>query len=94
MSPVYEPGDLIAIAPHFRLQWEEAQQVHVLLYPEGMVRLNETAAEILLLCANRTSFGELLRTMRERYPEAQLEPDLREFLGEAAAHGWIRIERG
>jgi len=93
MSAAYEPDDVIAIAPHFRLQWEEAQQGHVLLYPEGMVRLNETAAEILLLCAQSTSFGSLLRTMRDRYPEAELEPDLREFLGEAAAHGWIRIER-
>ena len=24
----------------FRLQWEQAQGCHVLLYPEGMVKLN------------------------------------------------------
>ena len=28
----------------FRLQWEEAQQAYVLLYPEGMVELGDTAA--------------------------------------------------
>ena len=33
----------IAIAPGFRLQWEEAQGAHVLLFPEGMVRLSESA---------------------------------------------------
>jgi pyrroloquinoline quinone biosynthesis protein D len=27
----------------FRLQWEEAQQAYVLLYPEGMVKLNLSA---------------------------------------------------
>ena len=25
----------------FRLQYEEAQKTHVLLYPEGMVKLNQ-----------------------------------------------------
>jgi pyrroloquinoline quinone biosynthesis protein D len=34
----------------FRLQWEEAQQAYVLLYPEGMVKLNLSAAEILKRC--------------------------------------------
>ncbi|PPS58457.1 pyrroloquinoline quinone biosynthesis peptide chaperone PqqD [Pantoea sp. BRM17] len=28
----------------YRLQWEAAQQSHVVLYPEGMAKLNETAA--------------------------------------------------
>ena len=32
----------IAIAPGFRLQWEDAQNAHVLLYPEGMVGLSES----------------------------------------------------
>lgn len=27
----------------FRFQWEEAQQAYVLLYPEGMVKLNGPA---------------------------------------------------
>ena len=31
----------------FRLQWEPAQESHVLLYPEGMVKLNQSAGEIL-----------------------------------------------
>ena len=36
-----------AIARGFRLQWEPAQNAHVLLYPEGMVKLNGSAGEIL-----------------------------------------------
>ena len=31
----------------FRLQWEEAQGAYVLLYPEGMVKLNDSAAQVL-----------------------------------------------
>src|SRR5262249_58446441 len=39
-----------AIGRGFRLQWEPAQAAHVLLYPEGMVKLNSSAGEILKRC--------------------------------------------
>ena len=35
------------LARLFRMQWEEAQGAYVLLYPEGMVKLNQSAGEIL-----------------------------------------------
>ena len=35
-----------AIAAGMRLQWESAQEAHVLLYPEGMVKLNGSAGAI------------------------------------------------
>ena len=37
------------VAAMFRLQWEEVQQSWVLLYPEGMVKLNGSAGEINLI---------------------------------------------
>ena len=42
-----DKGSIPRIHRHFRLQWEEAQGCHVLLYPEGMVKLNDSAALIL-----------------------------------------------
>jgi pyrroloquinoline quinone biosynthesis protein D len=39
----------LKLKPIFRLQWEPAQNAHVLLYPEGMVKLNQSAGEILKL---------------------------------------------
>ena len=33
-----------AFRPGYRLQWEAVQNAHVLLYPEGMVKLNDSAA--------------------------------------------------
>ena len=38
------------VNPNYRLQFEEAQQCHVLLYPEGLVKLSDTAVEILRRC--------------------------------------------
>jgi pyrroloquinoline quinone biosynthesis protein D len=45
-----DPNARPAIGRGFRLQWEPAQQAHVLLYPEGMVKLNGSAGEILKRC--------------------------------------------
>ena len=36
-----------SLSAMFRLQWEEVQQSWVLLYPEGMVKLNGSAGEIM-----------------------------------------------
>jgi len=93
MSEGFAPSDIIRIAPHFQLQWEEAQQAHVLLYPEGMVQLNETAAEILTLCAEGCSAQGIFDACRELYPADDVEEDVRQFLKGAASNGWIRIER-
>ena len=38
------------VTPGFRLQWEPVQNCHVLLYPEGMVKLNGSAGEIMSRC--------------------------------------------
>ncbi|MCK5498318.1 MAG: pyrroloquinoline quinone biosynthesis peptide chaperone PqqD, partial [Gammaproteobacteria bacterium] len=38
------------IASTHRFQWEEVQDCHVILYPEGMVKLGDSSSEILKLC--------------------------------------------
>ena len=42
-----------------RLQWEEAQQKDVILYPEGMVELNQSSAEILKLCDGTRNLAQI-----------------------------------
>ena len=39
-----------AIPRGMKLRWEPAQEAHVLLYPEGMVKLNGSAGAILSRC--------------------------------------------
>ena len=48
-----QKNSIVAFRRGYRLQWEAAQDSHVILYPEGMAKLNETAAAILEL-ANAT----------------------------------------
>ncbi|HKJ95328.1 MAG TPA: pyrroloquinoline quinone biosynthesis peptide chaperone PqqD [Gammaproteobacteria bacterium] len=80
----------VRLAPAYRLQWEEAQQVYVLLYPEGMVTLNASASDILKLC-NGQSLRDIVAELRRCYPGASLETDVIEFLKAALDEGWIHL---
>jgi pyrroloquinoline quinone biosynthesis protein D len=75
----------------YRLQWEEAQQAWVLLYPEGMVRLNVPAAEILKRCDGTTAVGVLIGDLESAFGAAGLSDDVHAFLKEAANRGWIEF---
>lgn len=82
----------ITIAPGFRLQWEEAQGAHVLLFPEGMVRLSESAGAILSRCDGERTLDGVLASLKEAFPGADLEADVVEFLGIALDKGWIALD--
>lgn len=76
--------------PRYRLQYEEAQGCHVLLYPEGLVKLSDTAVEILKRCQTPTSSEQLIASLQASYPEAESLPDdVREFLNEARQQEWL-----
>lgn len=79
-----------AIAPLFRFQWEEVQNCHVLLYPEGMVKLSASAGEILRRCDGRRSVADIVAELERQYPGHALRPDVIRFLEDAHEHGWIR----
>jgi pyrroloquinoline quinone biosynthesis protein D len=74
----------------FRLQWEPAQACFVLLYPEGMVRLNGSAGAILEAVDGERDVETIIERLRARFPDAgDLGPDVREFLREAERQHWI-----
>ncbi len=91
MSLAFGPDDILRIAPMFRLQWEESQDCYVLLYPEGMVRLNGSAGEILSRCDGHRSVGAIVADLKARFPEAgSLEADVYAFLSTAHDNQWIQ----
>ena len=78
------------IVPGYRLQWEEVQQCHVLLYPEGMVQLNDTAAAILSFCDGKRSVIGVIAALENEYEAEDLREDVVAFLHEAVDRGWVR----
>lgn len=78
-----------AIAPMFRLQWEEVQDCYVILYPEGMVKLSLSAGEIMRRCDGKRSVDDIIEELTAKFPEADLAADTREFLELAYGNGWL-----
>ncbi|MFT4888121.1 MAG: pyrroloquinoline quinone biosynthesis protein D [Pseudohongiellaceae bacterium] len=76
--------------PRYQFQWEEAQQCHVLLYPEGLIKLSDSAAEILQRCKNTTTTAALIDELNKAFPGAEgLANDVKEFLADAQQQIWI-----
>jgi len=73
----------------FRLQWEPAQNCHVLLYPEGMVKLNQSAGEILKRCDGQRSAGEIVTALETAFSAKGLEREVLNFMELASVQRWL-----
>ena len=82
-------ADTPALSSRFRMQWEAAQQAWVLLYPEGMVKLNASAAEILKRCDGKRDVPALVADLETAFDATGLEPDVRAFLDMARQQQWV-----
>jgi len=82
--------DRPTLAKLFRLQWESAQNAYVLLYPEGMVKLNQSAAEILKRCDGTRDMRALIADLERAFDTTGLELDVHAFVSEAKLRGWLR----
>ena len=80
----------IKLSPLQRLQWEEAQQKYVILYPEGMVELNQSSAEILKCCDGTRNLGQIVNELEQTFATTGLTKDITAFLEIALTNGWIQ----
>jgi pyrroloquinoline quinone biosynthesis protein D len=79
-----------AIGHGYRLQWEAAQDAHVLLYPEGMVKLNGSAGEILKRCDGQRTVAEITADLERSFETQGLQGDVEAFISFAIGKGWLR----
>jgi pyrroloquinoline quinone biosynthesis protein D len=79
------------IGAGFRLQWEPAQEMHVLLYPEGMVQLNQSAAAILTRCDGARTVADIVTELERTYALAGLTEDVCAFIGLAVQRTWLEL---
>ena len=77
------------LADGARLQYDDVREEHLVLIPEGAVRLNETAAQVLELCDGERSLGEIAETLSERYAGADVADDVREMLERMGERGLV-----
>ncbi len=91
MTPRIEAGNIPRLKNGFRFQWEPAQDSHVLLYPEGMVQLNSSAAAIIKQIDGERDVAEITERLQREFDVPDLIADVTEFLAEALARGWILV---
>jgi coenzyme PQQ biosynthesis protein PqqD len=72
-----------------RLRYDEVREEHVLLIPEGAVRLNPTAAEVLGLCDGERSLDDIVGALSARYQGADLDADVHELVHAMAQRGLV-----
>jgi pyrroloquinoline quinone biosynthesis protein D len=78
------------VAGHFRLQWEEVQKAWVLLYPEGMVKLNGSAGEIMQRLDGEKTVQALIDELEREFDTSELAADVLDFLAIAQRQGWVK----
>ena len=89
MSATFDLDTRPKLARLFRMQYEEAQQAYVLLYPEGMVKLNQSASEILKRCDGQRDVKAIIADIEQAFNASGLEKDVTGFLALASENGWI-----
>jgi coenzyme PQQ biosynthesis protein PqqD len=72
-----------------RLRYDEVREEHLLLIPEGAVRLNPTAAEVLELCDGEHSLDDIVGALAQRYDGADLRDDILELVGAMEQRGIV-----
>ncbi|VWC47183.1 pyrroloquinoline quinone biosynthesis protein PqqD [Burkholderia lata] len=76
----------------FRFQFELAQNAHVLLYPEGMVKFNESASEIGKLIDGTLTIAGIVAHLEQRFPDVpELGMDVEGFMETALDKRWIDL---
>ena len=82
----------IKLNPNFQFQWEDKQNCYVLLYPEGMVQLNQSAGEILALCTGENDDKSINKILCEKFEVEDLTKDITLFLIDSKNRDWISYE--
>ena len=72
-----------------RLDFDPVRQRRVLLYPEGAILLNDTAAEILELCDGTRTIADIARELGARY-DADVTQDVADYLSQLADREVVR----
>jgi pyrroloquinoline quinone biosynthesis protein D len=83
-------NDIYKLAPHYRFQWEEAQQCYVLLFPEGMIKLNGGAGEVIKRVDGTKTVADIVAELKQAFPDVpDLEGDIVAMVELAVDKAWL-----
>lgn len=82
--------DIYKLTPHYRFQWEEAQQCYVLLFPEGMIKLNGGAGEVIKRVDGKKTVADIVGELQQAFPDVpDIQSDIVAMLELAIEKAWL-----
>jgi pyrroloquinoline quinone biosynthesis protein D len=82
--------NIYKIAAHHRFQWEKAQDCYVILFPEGMVKLNGSAGEVLNLVNGEADVESITEILSKKFSDApNIAKDIEGMIELALEKTWI-----
>jgi len=84
--------DRPGINPVFLFRWEEQEQAFLLLYPEGIIKLNDSAGNILQLCDGEKTLEVIIAELKDLFGNDNIEDDIYKFMEVAHGKGWIEAK--
>lgn len=71
--------------------YDETRAGHVVLFPEGVLVLNETAAAVVALCDGRTSVAGIARRLAEEFDGVEAD-DVAELVARLVARRVVDVD--
>lgn len=80
------------LAPHYVFRWEASQDAYILLYPEGLIKLNASAGEILKRCNGVRQVAAIIAELQAAFPgsDEAIAEGAHAFINTACGKGWLR----
>lgn len=81
------------LSSHYVFRWEESQAAYILLYPEGLIKLNASAGEILKRCDGERSVAGIVDDLQLAFPgnSAAISHSTQAFIDLAQDKGWLKL---
>lgn len=77
------------LARHTRYRWDALRQQHQIVFPEGVLVLNESGAAIVQCCDGRST-DDLIAALTSQFPDGDPATDVPVFLGRLSEKGFLR----
>jgi pyrroloquinoline quinone biosynthesis protein D len=90
MGPILDT-DVPVLAPNVRVKWDHVRQKHLLLFPEGLLVLNQTAQEIISKCDGKHKVLMIVRSLGNKY-KINVDEDVREMLSRLVEKRLLLLE--
>lgn len=84
---------ILRLSPRYVFRWEDSQAAYILLYPEGLIKLNGSAGEILRRCDGQRSVADIVGELQAAFPgnAEEISRGTQAFIDLAQDKGWLHV---